>query len=116
MVENIKSFRHGDKYLVEIDIQESSIVQELSKSSISGKCIFAHGEDGHNHILYGKIKSLKHNKEIKTIQVLEDAQLKHEDINGHGDHLPYVVPAGLYKVVTERSYNIFMNEIRLARD
>lgn len=110
-----KSFRHGDKYLVEIQDQ-SEIMQELSRVPISNKCIFAHGEDGHHHVLYAKTKSLKHNKEIRTIQVLEDAQLKHEDIKGHGDHLPYVVPAGLYRVVTERSYNIFMNEIRLARD
>ena len=112
-MENRIVFRQGDQYLVRID--ESQLdnwdKEHLEKEKVINELHFAHGEDGHDHIIFGKSR-----KAYENVQVLEPAIVRHLNEEGQGDHKEFSIPAGLYKIVTERSYNIFQDQIRLARD
>lgn len=113
--QNKRIFRQGDVYLLEIDKEklDSEDIEELEKAKEVSKLPFRHGEDGHDHIVFGKNKSTRNGN---YIQVLEPAEVRHENQEGHGDHKPFAIPIGLYQVLQEKTYNVFRNEIRYARD
>lgn len=106
----MKTFRQGDILFIE-ETNENKEGLELCKDKI-----VAHGEiTGHHHsfssdsqvLLYKK--SGMENPELMEIQQ-DNAVLSHQE------HLPLVIPKGLYRIKREQEYNPFTKQLNKVKD
>ena len=94
-------------------IRHGDVILEKISKKIRGKKtdaeILAYGETtGHKHVLKGQLAVMK-SPQGKTIEVLEDAQLVHEE------HDTLEIPKGTYRIRIQREYSI-LGGVRQVQD
>lgn len=104
----MKTYRQGDVLVIAVNsIPES--VKPVERDN--DRVILAYGEvTGHAHAIKDEAATLFADNDNIYLRLVSDCELSHEE------HSTINIPAGDYKVIRQREYNLESGEIRYVAD
>ncbi len=101
----LKTYQHGDLLLRAVKINT-----EKGKLIAKGKCVLAHGESGHSHVVEDSEAGLIQLGEKMLLSLGQTATLKHEE------HAPITLEPGLYEIGQVNEYDYLSQMTRKVMD